>query len=290
MGWLSKLLGRPDDPTHSTEPARSSRQRHASRRPYVPPPPHQPVDPSWTAATQTLRPEGYLRVVGESFRQEALRRVLAAAGPHRLVTAQLVRDRTNPHDSGAVAVFVGLDHVGYISRNDLGYEGQALYKALARLDRRGVPATCWAHLNGGSPDKPSIGIHLFTGGYERPDEPYPFTLTVPPDGFATVLGVESHQGLLTRLLGPREETLVAAQLIVADTNPARPKSGGPVLVAIVDGVTIGALSAKESAPRIPLIQRLTECGREAHALARIKYSSGQRGGVICSVSSLALEG
>ena len=81
--------------------------------------------------------------------------------------AQLVRDRTNPHHGGAVAVFVGTDHVGYISRNDLGYEGQSLYKALARLAECGSPATCWARVNGGTPDKPAIGISLFTGGYER---------------------------------------------------------------------------------------------------------------------------
>lgn len=289
MGWLSKLLGKPDAPTGGTGSVRPPRERHASEQPYVPAPPRQPVDPSWTAATPTLRPEGYLRVVGESFRQDALRRVLTGAGSHRLVLAQLVRDRTNPHDSGAVAVFVGLDHVGYISRDDLGYEGQALYKALARLGERGMPATCWARLNGGSPDKPSIGIHLFTGCYERPDRPYPFTLTVPPDSFATVLGVEDHQELLRRLLGRRDEALVAAHLTVADANPARPKAGGPVLLAAIDGVTIGGLSVKESALRIPLIERLADCGREAHALARIRHSSGQRGGLICSVSTLALE-
>ncbi len=289
MGWLDKLLGRPRDHARSTGPARPPNQRRAVTQTYVPPPPRQPADPSWTAATPTLRPEGHMRVVGESYRQEALRRVLTEAGSHRLVLAQLVRDQGNPHHSGAVAVFVGADHVGYLSRDDLGYDGQALYKALARLDRRGVPATCWARLNGGVPDKPSIGIHLLTSGYEHPDEPYPFALTVPPDSFATVLGTEAHQDLLTRLTGAREETLVGAQLTVSDTNPARPKSGGPVLLATVDGVVIGGLSAKESASRIPLVQALADSGRDAHALARIRSSSGQRGGLICSVSTLALE-
>jgi hypothetical protein len=206
-----------------------------------------------------------------------------------LVLAQLVRDRTNPHDPGAVAVFVGRDLVGYISRDDLGYEGQALYKALARLGERGMPATCWARLNGGRPDKPFIGISLLTSGYDRPDRPYPFTLTVPPDSFATVLGAEGCQDLLSRLLGRHDETLVAAKLTVADANPARPKAGGPVVLAAVDGVTIGALSTKESALRIPLVQRLADCGREAQALARIRRGSGQRGGLICSVSTSALE-
>jgi hypothetical protein len=230
-----------------------------------------------------------MRVVGESYRQDALRRVLAGAGLDRLVLAQLVRDRTNPHHGGAVAVFVGTDHVGYISRDDLGYEGQSLYKALARLAERSSPATCWARVNGGTPDKPSIGISLFSSGYERPDKPYPFPVTVPPDSFATVLGVEVHQDLLARLLNRREEAILSARLTVAEVNPARPKAGGPVLLTAIDGITVGGLSPKESTARIPLVNELEGFGREAHALTRLRYSTGQRGGVICSVSTVVLD-
>lgn len=289
MGWLKKLLGRPDAPGRGPDPTRPPPQKNPAGQPHHPDPPEQLVNPSWTAAAPTLRPEGYLRVVGESYRQDAMRRVLAGVGPYRLVMAQLVRDRTNPHHGGAVAVFVGTDHVGYISRNDLGYEGQSLYKALARLAECGSPATCWARVNGGTPDKPSIGISLFTGGFERPDKPYPFPITVPPDSFATVLGVEAHQDLLTRLLNRREETILSAQVAVAKVNPARPKMGGPVLLAAIDGVTVGGLSPKESAARIPLVNELEGLGCEAHALARLRRSTGQRGGVICSVSTLVLD-
>jgi hypothetical protein len=230
-----------------------------------------------------------MRVVGESYRQDALQRVLAGAGPHRLVMAQLVRDRTNPHHGGAVAVFVGTDHVGYLSRNDLGYEGQSLYRALARLAERGLPATCWARVNGGTSDKSSIGISLFTGGRERPDKPYPFPVTVPPDTFTTVLGVEAHQDLLARLLNRQEEILLCARLTVAEVNPTRPKAGGPVLLAAIDGVTVGGLSPKESAARIPLVNELVALGSEAHALTRLRRSTSQRGGVICSVSTVVLD-
>jgi hypothetical protein len=292
MGWLRKLLGTPDAPGHTTDLTRPPRQGSPVDQPYIPAPPEQPVDPSWTATAPTLRAEGYLRVVGESYRQDALRRVLAGVGPHRLVLAQLVRDRTNPHHGGAVAVFVGTDHVGYISRNDLGYEGyegQSLYKALARLAERGLSATCWARVNGGTPNKPSIGISLFTGGYERPDKPYPFPVTVPPDSTATVLGVEAHQDLLTRLLNRREEAILSARLTVAEVNPARPTTGGPVLLAAINGVTVGGLSPKESAARIPIVNELESLGCEAHALARLRRSTGQRGGVICSVSTLVLD-
>ena len=289
MGWLKKLLDRPDAPGHGLDPTRPPPQKSPAGQPHHPDPPEQPVNPSWTATAPTLRPEGHLRVVGESYRQDAMRRVLAGVGPYRLVMAQLVRDRTNPHHGGAVAVFVGTDHVGYISRSDLGYEGQSLYRALARLAECGSPATCWARVNGGTPDKPSIGISLFTGGYERPDKPYPFPVTVPPDSFATVLDVESHQDLLARLLDRQEETILSAQLAVAEVNPVRPKMGGPVLVAAIDGVTVGGLSPKESAARIPLINELEGLECEAHALARLRRSTGQRGGVICSVSTLVLD-
>jgi hypothetical protein len=231
-----------------------------------------------------------MRVVGESYRQSALQRILTEAGPHRLVLAQLIRDRANPHHSGAVAVFVGTNHVGYISRNDLGYDGQALYKALARLSQRDIPATCWAHVNGGTPDRPFIGIHLLTSGYQRPDQPYPFMVTVPPDSFANVLGVEDHQDLLGRLLGQRDEALTGVQLAFASINPARAKFGGPVLLATIDGVTIGGFSRKESAGRISLIDELAEHGRDAQALARIRRSSGQPGRFICSVSTFRLDG
>lgn len=289
MGWLRRLLGRPDDPGHAAILTRQPRHETPPGQHHVPAPPQHHVDPSWAAATPTLRPEGHMRVVGESYRQDALRRVLAGAGPQRLVLAQLVRDRTNPHHGGAVAAFVGTDHVGYISRNDLGYEGQSLYRALARLAERDLPATCWARINGGTPDKPSIGISLFTGGRDRPDKPYPFPVTVPPDTFATVLGVEAHQELLARLLDWREDTFLGAWLTVAEVNPTRPKAGGPVLLAAIDGVTVGGLSPKESAPRIPLVNELERLGCEAHALSRLRQSTGQRGGVICSVSTLVLD-
>jgi hypothetical protein len=119
---------------------------------YVPAGPEWPVAPDWTLTTPTLRPEGYARVAGESFRQDALRTHLVAAAPHRLVIAQLVRDRHNPHDSAAVAVFIGSDLVGYIPRAELGHEAQSLYKALARLARRDAPAA-WAFAAVGRSDR-----------------------------------------------------------------------------------------------------------------------------------------
>ena len=87
MGWLKKLLGRPDIPGHELDPTRPRPQESPAGQPHHPDLPDQPVDPSWATTAPTLRPEGHLRVVGESYRQDALRRVLAGVGPYRLVMA-----------------------------------------------------------------------------------------------------------------------------------------------------------------------------------------------------------
>ncbi|GAB3418648.1 hypothetical protein [Flindersiella endophytica] len=162
--WLASTFQAKPAARPNVEPTvRRNAQPAAIRQPaqpYRPAPPAQVLAPDWTSTAPTLRPEGYSSVAGESYHQDELRRHLAAAQPHRYVMAQLVRDRANPHHSGAVAVFVGPDYVGYVPRDVLHHEGQSLYQALARLDRRNVPATCWARLTGGTADRPNIGITL----------------------------------------------------------------------------------------------------------------------------------
>jgi hypothetical protein len=124
---------------------------------------------------------------------------------------------------------------------------------------------------------------------DQPDRPYPFPLTIPPGGFATVRGTKQHQELLARVLGRQQEALVGVRLAVADLDPARPKAGGPVLMVELDGITVGAVSAKDSALRVPIVRQLTDMGRDALALARVRPSSGQQGGLICSVSAFTIE-
>ncbi len=270
MGWLRKLFS---IDVGETKPPPGQPQVE-----YTPAGPARPVWPDWMRTTPTLRPEGYSAVVGESLRQDALRRHLAAAGPCRLVVAQLVRDRDNPVHRGAVAVFVGSDLVGYIPRYALeDYAGMALYKALARLERQGMPATCWARINGGTPEKPFVGISLYTLSAGKPDEPYPFSLTVPPDRWAKLAGVDEHPDLFRRLIGAQQnEALVSCSLTAA----------GPMVMAAVDGTMVGSLAAEESEIRLPIVNALTEAGRPVLALARVRRSTGRREGKFhCSIST-----
>lgn len=285
MAWLSRLFAPRNVPAAMPQP----RRRDPSGESYTPSRPALPVAVAWTAGSPALRPDGHCAVAGESFRQQALARAAAAAGPDRHVMAQLCRDRSNPYDSGAVAVFIGGDHVGYIPRSQLGYEGQALYKALARLANAGLPATCWARINGGVPDKPSYGLTLLTSGVDKPDEPFDFPMTVPPSGYAQLLGTESQQLLLSGLLGQRETVNVGVELSVAPAHPFRPVQKGPVVVGRVNGVLVGAMSRAASLPRLPVMQSLCEVGRPASALGRVAPSTGRNGGAICSVSTITVD-
>lgn len=108
-----------------------------------------------------LAPGRGVRVVGESHRQDALRdaargRVVApgdldAAIP---VTARLVPEPRNPHDSNAVRVDVDARPVGYLPR-DVAPEWQP---DLLRLAADGCVAECDAYIMGGG-DR-YYGIHL----------------------------------------------------------------------------------------------------------------------------------
>lgn len=147
MSWLTRLLGGTGTPRSGGV----AQRRRPSHGEYAPQTPSLVVSASWLGSDPALRPDGWSRVVGESYRFAALERHLVRTEPHRYVMAQLRRDARNPHDHGAVAVFVGADHVGYIPRTDLGPAGQSLYKALARLAAKGTAATCWARLTGGTP-------------------------------------------------------------------------------------------------------------------------------------------
>lgn len=149
VGFLGRLLGR--EPAPKVERTRSLCAVHAG---------------------------SLLGIVGESYRQEALREVargttdasaflsdlcdyaldVAEAEPdRRWFRAVLVPEPENPKDSNAIAVYAeGGGHVGYLKREDaIGYR-----EVFASLKKRGYEgAVCPAMLTGGWPGK-SHGVVL----------------------------------------------------------------------------------------------------------------------------------
>lgn len=105
--------------------------------------------------------DGYCAVVGESFYQKALRatslRCTTSADGRPSFTAVLVAEPNNPYDSNAIAVYSPAGKVGHLSREDaLLYQG-----VVTEVARRGYQGgACSAHLTGGQPDKPFLGVVL----------------------------------------------------------------------------------------------------------------------------------
>lgn len=119
--------------------------------------PHEPAGSRLIALCDL----GYCAVVGESYRQDALRATATICGRSRdgrpTFQATLIREPDNPHDSNAVAVHSERGQVGYLSRENAVAYG-AVFEQLRRQGYAG--GTCVAYLTGGEPGKPSYGVVL----------------------------------------------------------------------------------------------------------------------------------
>ncbi len=65
---------------------------------------------AWIAGDNTIH------VVGESYYQEHLQRVVGVVGTHKPFAVWLIPEPNNPHDSNAVAVYVGAGKIGHLPR------------------------------------------------------------------------------------------------------------------------------------------------------------------------------
>ncbi len=105
--------------------------------------------------------ENIPEVVGESHYQAALARIVAGVpvrigGVRHPVSVHLVAEPSNPHDRNAIAVFIGPDLVGYISRESLAAFGNKLREVIASGEVLGA-RVC----GGPSPDRPRAMYGVF---------------------------------------------------------------------------------------------------------------------------------
>ncbi len=111
-----------------------------------------------------LRPGNRIDVVGESHHRAAIVSALGRipdVGINVKVAAALVAEPDNRYDSGAIAVYIGAEHVGYLSRADA-----ALYRDVVHhLATGGRFGCCQAWVRGGwtqeDGSKADFGIQLF---------------------------------------------------------------------------------------------------------------------------------
>ncbi len=121
------------------------------------------VPPRWKESKDWASWEPPINAVhGESHRQDALWSICGSQGPKRggyttFANVLIAREPNNPVDRNALRVTVGGLHVGYVAREIAEQLSPGLDKAKVRDFT--VPGV----VRGGSPDSPSLGIHLWLG-------------------------------------------------------------------------------------------------------------------------------
>jgi hypothetical protein len=116
---------------------------------------------SLTVSAVELCGDGFCKVVGESHYQDPLRATLEICTEtfedRPSFTAVLVPEPDNPYDGNAIAVWSPRGKVGYLSR----HTAPEYRRLFAEVRRRGYDGgACGAHLTGGEPGKPTIGVVL----------------------------------------------------------------------------------------------------------------------------------
>jgi hypothetical protein len=255
-GRLRRIVGR-----HAT-PATGD---HAERV-LVPPSVHRdtsaPVSATWLQ-WPTLQPGGPKNVVGEAVHADVLERLAGGrtwTGPRsRWFTARLVRERTNPHDPGAVRVEIGGDVVGYLPRGD----APNFHAVLAQLAHEHVPATARARLTGGWERGPhgrgSIGVVLDVDPHvlrRQPDAPF-----LPGEVSVRVRSDAHHVAALQRLFAD-----VGSMQTTATVSAPREEAPETLRVMIA-GLDVGVLPETSTAGYLPIVERVLAAGFPATCTA-----------------------
>jgi hypothetical protein len=227
------------------------------------------------AATAGAQPDPTVDAVGESHYQEALETVAGGRtsfGVHiPLITAQLVREPTNPYDPDAVRVEADGRQLGYLPKED----APRFHAAIDKLAVQGCLATCRARLTGGwdrgHGDRGSIGLQLLTG--RRPAIWNGRVAFLPATPFHEHHQVQLLPGLPTEVC-PKDKAVVT--LVDAGSGALALRHGGtwlghitdrPNLVAYVDRVVAAGLPptardrVQESRLVVPLADQDATIGR-----------------------------
>ena len=211
-----------------------------------------------------LSADGITFVAGTSYRQRALRELMggrvATDGDYDdavPVEAVLVPEPGNPYDVNAVRVDVDGVKVGYLS----GGNAERQRPVLDRLwSQRGALGVCPGRIIGGGDRYYGVRLHVNTQS-SRPvlvNSADGLTM-VEPYRMVSVTRTKEHQGVLERAVGevdadeggmyPRVVCGLSTGVVAGGKY-----AGEPCIAVLVDGETVGELTAKMSARHMPLLE------------------------------------
>ncbi|WP_394163676.1 hypothetical protein [Galactobacter valiniphilus] len=192
------------------------------------------------------------------------------------LTATLVPEPENPHDSNAVAVQLGGRTAGYLGRDD----AREYQPVLLELTRAGFAPTVRANLwavarrDYDKPRKPRYFANLRLALKEPHllipvnDPPEAASSLLPWGNALQLTGEEKHQGTLARYVSSAGDGLALGTLHQAVGGTA--KSPKDVIEIRIDGQPVGTLSTASSVHFVPVVQHLASGGVLALAWLRLK--------------------
>jgi hypothetical protein len=227
---------------------------------------------------------GRLKVVGESFRQPALKKIT-----HGVQLAQVTGDNwdesvampvtlrpepTNPYDSDAVRVEINGEHVGYLSSDDAP-DYQPL---LLHLEQQGKLASCPGRLMIAPSGDICVYLHI------APAEEISFLLSapdgttpLPPAIPTTVTGEENYQDELEPIAQQLGATPHATVASLGFCTIQQGKYAGERAIEVrVNGSTVGQLTRAKSHQYEHLVDAAIGSGRTPICRAYV-HRSADRG-------------
>lgn len=228
---------------------------------------------------QTLPTGGCVNVVGESHYQ---RQLVSLAGGKREesarieTTAELVREPENPYDTEAIAVLIGGQHVGYLSRQNARKYKAVVNETVKNYERATCHATIVGGWNRGNGDEGHFGVRLWMSDRERAHPgPQSGECRIPSGTRVSVSHEEHYQHVLLDAVRGRDLDSpfpVVATLRVAERDPHRKKVTTEVLEVLVGGETVGFLTEAMTQRYAPYVSSSVESGRIPTAEAWITDS------------------
>ncbi|WP_146750759.1 MULTISPECIES: hypothetical protein [unclassified Actinomyces] len=231
---------------------------------WVPPKPLGTLVDPWA-------PGQSLEVVGEHYRQRAFVRLLGRkpgfdqyGGVEVYGEGILVPDPNNPYGGdGAVAVYFGGEHVGYLARED----ADRYFPTLESMHGNGVlvrvRARVWASRPSAGGDvnaRVTLVVPEPAGMFpsnDFPDAPY---AVIPTGRRIQVTKEEEHMDVLAGYVrrGVNVDNHVAASL--RSINEIRPRSSYECVQVEIDGQRVGVLTKGQSDKLLPLVRHIEQRG------------------------------
>lgn len=257
--YVAYAVSRESEPAKPPSPAGPGPKVEVAK----PEPQHYPTAPTLPVLDTKRTQLQCLEIVGEYYRQDAFHRLIAASMLDYSEDRYTVRgacllsdDSSNPHDSNAIAVWFGGEHIGYLNRAD----ARRYKPVIDRATHLGytLSASCYIWVGVRSGFNPRVDIWLPEPGHALPANDIPSDAVFLPTGTKIqVTKEEDHMDVLTKWTR-KGKTAVPVMFTLKAIQDVRSRSVVDIVQVCVGDEPIGVLTKGMSEKIAPLVEYVEE--------------------------------